>query len=123
MTAHAQGTGGGGGPGFTAELSRRGPIAVVALYGELDHDGPQPLRDAIGQALAGGAERVLVDCTGLDFCDSTGLNTLLQGRLEALAAGSTLELAGFRPAVARLFEITGAGKLFTVHDTLPEEAG
>ncbi len=121
MAADAHGTGGDAGPGFTASLRRRGGVTVVVVTGELDHDNPEPLRGAIEQALAQGAERIVVDCGGLTFCDSTGLNILLRGRLDALEAGSTLELAALPPAVARMFEITGALSLFTVHAQLPEE--
>ncbi|MEW2414826.1 STAS domain-containing protein [Streptomyces sp. NPDC046866] len=123
MAVDAYGTDGGGeGPGLTATLRRRGGVVVVVTVGELDHDSPEPLRRALDQALGqGGVERIVVDCTGLVFCDSTGLNILLKGRLDAKAAGTALELAGLRPPVARMFEITGARGLFTVHPQLPAE--
>ncbi|MEU6867737.1 STAS domain-containing protein [Streptomyces sp. NPDC046876] len=123
MASDAYGTDGSGdGPGLTATLRRRGDVVIVATAGELDHDSPEPLRRALEEALGqDGAERVVVDCTGLMFCDSTGLNILLKGRLDAKAAGTTLELAGLRPPVARMFEITGAMGLFTVHPELPQD--
>ena len=68
--------------------------------------------------LAQGYARLVVDCSRLEFCDSTGLNVLLGARLKAEAAGGGVHLAGMQPAVARVFEITGAEAVFTVHDTL-----
>ena len=50
--------------------------------------------------------------------DSTGLNVLLGARLKAEAAGGGVHLAGMLPVVARVFEITGAEAVFTVHDSL-----
>lgn len=61
-----------------------------------------------------------MDCSHLDFCDSTGLNVLLGARLKAEAAGGGVHLAGMRPAVSRVFEITGADAVFTVHATLDD---
>lgn len=63
----------------------------------------------------------MVDCGGLTFCDSTGLNLLLTARLDALEAGSGLELAALRPPVDRAFGITGVVAVFTVHDELPTD--
>ena len=42
---------------------------------------------------------------------------------KAEAAGGGVHLAGMLPAVARVFEITGADAVFTVHDTLDAALG
>ena len=59
-----------------------------------------------------------MDCSQLEFCDSTGLNVLLGARLKAEAEGGGVHLAGMQPVVASVFEITGAEAVFTVHDSL-----
>lgn len=120
MAANAYGTPGSAGRRCTADVRWSGGAAVVVVAGELDHDNQEPLREALAEALALGAERTVVDCAGMTFCDSTGLNILLQGRLDAREAGSTVELAALRPVVARMFDITGAKTVFTVHTELPD---
>ncbi|MBT2408074.1 MULTISPECIES: STAS domain-containing protein [unclassified Streptomyces] len=104
----------------TADVRWSGGAAVIVVAGEVDHDHQEPLRDALAEALARGARRIVVDCARMTFCDSTGLNVLLQSRLEARETGSTVELAALRPAVARMFDITGAKAVFTVHSELPD---
>ncbi|MFF8278775.1 STAS domain-containing protein [Streptomyces lateritius] len=104
-----------------AVTSAPGPrpgVVVLSLTGELDHDTADALRSALRQW--SGAERILVDCHDLGFCDSTGLNVLLQARLHALEEGGRLELAGLRPPVARMFEITGARTVFRVYENVAE---
>ncbi|MFJ5712676.1 STAS domain-containing protein [Streptomyces sp. NPDC093105] len=86
---------------------------VVVPRGELDHDTVEPLRTALEKHED--AARIVVDCAGLDFCDSTGLNLLLRARSRALEAGARLDLAGLRPPVDRMFEITGALHVFEVY--------
>ncbi|MFD8011445.1 STAS domain-containing protein [Streptomyces sp. NPDC058955] len=86
---------------------------VVVPLGELDHDTVEPLRTALEKHAD--AARIVVDCAGLDFCDSTGLNLLLRARSRALDAGSRLDLAGLRAPVDRMFEITGALHVFQVY--------
>ncbi|MFF2780477.1 STAS domain-containing protein [Streptomyces sp. NPDC058052] len=91
---------------------------VVVPSGELDHDTVEPLRTALEKHE--NAARIVVDCAGLDFCDSTGLNLLLRARARALKSGTRLELAGLRPPVDRMFEITGAFHVFRVYADVGE---
>jgi anti-anti-sigma factor len=100
---------------------RRYPMsAVVTPSGELDHHTADLLREPLDQLAGDGIATVVIDCSNLDFCDSTGLNVLLGARLKAEAAGGGVHLAGMKPTVARVFEITGADAVFTVHETLDD---
>ncbi|MET8545307.1 STAS domain-containing protein [Kitasatospora sp. NPDC004799] len=101
------------------EVGDRGPVRVVTVAGELDHDTADGLRAALARPpSADGLGRIVVDLAGLRFCDSTGLNVLLRARLDAQAAGLRLELAGPGPLVARLFAVTGADRVLRIHPDL-----
>ncbi|MFG2329306.1 STAS domain-containing protein [Streptomyces sp. NPDC048604] len=100
------------------EARTLGVSEIVKPVGELDHHTADLLRTPLDDALGQGRSRLVVDCSALDFCDSTGLNVLLGARLKAEAAGGGVHLSGMRPAVSRVFEITGADAVFTVHDSL-----
>ena len=100
------------------EVREEGPSAVVTPAGELDHHTADLLREPLEGCLAKGFKRLVIDCSRLEFCDSTGLNGLLGARLKAEAAGGGVHLTGMQSVVARVFEITGADAVFTVHDTL-----
>jgi len=103
---------------LTVDVRHEGSSAVVTPQGELDHHTADLLREPLEQSFADGYSRLVVDCSRLEFCDSTGLNVLLGARLKAEAAGGAVHLAGMLPVVARVFQITGAGAVFTVHDDL-----
>lgn len=103
---------------LTVEVRHVGNSAVVTPEGELDHHTADLLREPLEQNVDEGYTRLVVDCSRLEFCDSTGLNVLLGARLKAEAEGGGVHLAGMLPVVARVFEITGAGAVFTVHDDL-----
>ncbi|KAB2589734.1 MULTISPECIES: STAS domain-containing protein [Streptomyces] len=102
------------------EARTEGRSEVVTPVGELDHHTADLLREPLESAVEQGRSRLVVDCSRLDFCDSTGLNVLLGARLKAEAVGGGVHLAGMLPVVARVFEITGAEAVFTVHATLEE---
>jgi stage II sporulation protein AA (anti-sigma F factor antagonist) len=105
---------------FTVSVGHAPDATVLRLVGELDHDTADALSAAFGTAFGAGTSRVLVDCQGLEFCDSTGLNVLLRARLAAADADSAVELSGLRAAVARLFEITGVDGVFRTYPTLAD---
>lgn len=100
------------------EVREEGVSAVVTPVGELDHHTADLLREPLESCLTAGFSRLVIDCSRLEFCDSTGLNVLLGARLKAEAAGGGVHLAGMLPVVARVFEITGAEAVFTVHESL-----
>jgi anti-anti-sigma factor len=102
------------------EVLQHGGSTVFTPSGELDHHTADLLAEPISAAVDAGALRLVVDCSGLEFCDSTGLNVLLSARLQVEALGGAVHLAAMRPTVARVFEITGAEAVFTVHDTLDQ---
>ncbi|PBC82796.1 anti-anti-sigma factor [Streptomyces sp. 2224.1] len=100
------------------EIRHHGASAVVTVSGELDHHTADLLRESLDGCVDDGYARLVVDCSPLEFMDSTGLNVLLGARLKAEAEGGGVHLAGMQPVVARVFEITGAEAVFTVHDSL-----
>ncbi|MFD3352507.1 STAS domain-containing protein [Streptomyces fradiae] len=100
-----------------------GASEILTPAGELDHHTAELLREPLEAAVAQGRTRLVVDCSQLEFCDSTGLNVLLGARLKAEEAGGVVHLAAMRPAVARVFEITGAGVVFEIHDSLEAALG
>ncbi|MFD7922353.1 STAS domain-containing protein [Streptomyces sp. NPDC059740] len=100
------------------EIRHHGASAVVTATGELDHHTADVLRGSLEDCVADGYTRLVVDCAGLEFMDSTGLNVLLGARLTVEAEGGAVHLANMQPVVARVFEITGADAVFGVHDSL-----
>lgn len=111
-------------PRFGVDVRREGGSAVFVLTGELDHDTAPLLREQFDYVFDEGpgspVHSVVVDCAGLEFCDSTGLNVLLTARLRAGEAEIAIRLAALRGHVVRMFEITGAGGVFSIHPDLAD---
>jgi anti-anti-sigma factor len=105
--------------GFSVHAEPWAEGTVLALYGELDLDSLTALYAALDPALSVPGAVVVIDCAGLEFCDSTGLNALLRAQARAAPDGSRIELARPRPLVLRMLELTGAVDAFLVRDTVP----
>ncbi|MGW4384612.1 STAS domain-containing protein [Kitasatospora sp. NPDC004531] len=99
---------------------RRTPsnAAVCTLSGDLDIETLEPAREALDQLLAGRPQVLVVDLARVDFCDSSGLNLLLQTRMTAAETELAFRLAALSGPVRHLLELTGAKAVFTIHDTV-----
>ncbi|GHH65187.1 anti-sigma-B factor antagonist [Streptosporangium violaceochromogenes] len=67
------------------------------------------------------ATYVVIDMSGVEFCDSTGMNVLLSALKRLRERGGSLELAAPRPAVRKILQVTGLDSVFTVHDVVPDK--
>ena len=81
----------------------------MSVAGEIDLYTAPRLHGELATALAGGvAVQILVDMSGVEFCDSTGMNVLL---------------AAQRTAVKKVLQLTGLESVFTVLDDTATMAG
>jgi anti-anti-sigma factor len=85
----------------------------------MDLDSSAWLGPVLQHALDDSRTGVDLDLDGVQFCDCSGLNTLLRLRQEALHHGKTLTIRHSGPAVTRLLTLTGALSLFT---SVPESS-
>ncbi|MDL4815277.1 STAS domain-containing protein [Actinomadura opuntiae] len=86
---------------------------VIALSGELDIASAPSLRERLRAALADAGPRVVIDLSGVTFCDVSGLG-LLVGARRRTGPDGTVVLASPRPTMARLLNVTGLDRTFTV---------
>jgi anti-sigma B factor antagonist len=102
----------------------QGECVVMSVQGEIDLYTVPRLQRALTDALAaGGPVRLVVDMSGVDFCDSTGVNVLLAAHRQAREAGGDLELASPRPAVRKILQVTGLEAVFTVVENPAQAVG
>lgn len=88
-------------------------ITVVVLAGSLDSNTSPQAQQAIDGLLAGGARKLVVDCTALDYISSAGLRVLL-GTAKRLGGGGALRLFGLNETVREVFEISGFSTILAV---------
>ncbi len=89
---------------LTVRSQREGDAHVIELVGELDLDGAPRLEDELRSVEAGDAPSIVVDLSGLEFIDSTGIRLLVMAA-ERCGEGRFAILRG-PPQVHRVFEIT-----------------
>ena len=88
--------------------------AAVSLSGRLDARAAGPVRDALHGALASGSGRLVVDLSGIELLDATGLGVLVGAHRRARLDGRELVLRGVPPRIARLLKVTRLDRVITV---------
>ena len=92
---------------FRFDLRREGPDAEVRIYGEFDMTGVLRVEPELIQLLeSNGVERLVLDLSGLEFVDSTGLGVILYLDQRARRGDFELSIVPGPRHVQRVFEVT-----------------
>ncbi|MFE3449689.1 STAS domain-containing protein [Nonomuraea sp. NPDC059194] len=94
------------------EVERSCGAAVVRLEGDLDKLTASVLDERLSQLLAEGVHTIVVDASGLAFCDSSGLWVLIEHLRHVRERGGTLRLTGVHGVLRRVLEVTGLNAAF-----------
>jgi anti-sigma B factor antagonist len=96
---------------------------IVTICGEIDlYTAPRLHSELAGLLAEGMPPRVVIDMSGVEFCDSTGMNVLLSCLRRARERGGELEIAAPKPAVRKILQVTGLDSVFTlIEDTDPRD--
>lgn len=91
---------------FDIQVDDRGTCVVLAVTGELDVATAPQLRQEAVRLSAAGRNHLVVDLSGVDFLDSTGLGVIVGVVKRVRTHGGELAVAGAEDHVMKVFEIT-----------------
>jgi anti-sigma B factor antagonist len=107
-------------PGENHTTAGSGGIEIVPMPAELDLTTSQGVAVQGCAAIARLAQLVLLDLTGLSFCDARGLSAFVEIANQADAAGCGFGLIAPRPPVAKILRITGLDSRMPVFATIDD---
>ncbi|WIX82778.1 STAS domain-containing protein [Amycolatopsis carbonis] len=102
---------------FTVTTRDTASGPVLELSGELDAATAPDALEAIRLLAPAAGQQLLVDLSGLEFCDSSGVSALIAARNVALAAGAAIALAAVPGQLARTLDLIGLAELFKSYST------
>jgi anti-sigma B factor antagonist len=100
-----------------AELSSQqvdSETAVLRIGGEVDLYSTPQLKEEIRGLIETGVRHLVVDLSAADYLDSTALGALIGGLKRLREREGDLRLAGPRPRIRKVLEITRLVKVFEV---------
>ncbi len=95
---------------------------VVRAVGEVDLAVIEDLQATVRPCISA-CDAVVVDLSGVEFIDSSGLGALVQLMKEAKREGTSFTLTGVSAPTYRLFELTGLAAVFDIRTGSQDATG
>lgn len=102
------------------EVRRIADEVTLGLVGEIDMLTANRLSAAINEVLSDPPARIVLDMTGITFCDSQGLGTLVVLSRRARHAQSLLLLENVGDFLHRVLDITGLRSALMIRANRPD---
>ncbi|MBT8228089.1 MAG: STAS domain-containing protein [Dactylosporangium sp.] len=95
-----------------------GGCTVLTVGGEVDVYTAPRLRERLIDLFEQGSRRVVVDLSGVEFLDSTGLGVLVGALKRLRAASGALGLVCPHERLLKVFRITALDRVFSLYNTV-----
>lgn len=90
---------------------------VLRLSGHLDTKTGPVLEERLLEIEDAGTDRILIDCSDLEYVASTGLRVILAAAKRAGASGGMFRLCSMSDFVREVFDLTGFSKIIEIYDS------
>jgi anti-anti-sigma factor len=101
---------------MTSKLRKEGSTAILELDGKLSL-GPavDDFRSKWTDALAGGAQHIVVNLASVPMVDSSGIGSLIRCHSAVSAAGGKLKVVAASNTVMQAFKVTRLDRVLDLH--------
>jgi anti-sigma B factor antagonist len=104
--------------GMSVAIDRSGEWSVLHVDGEVDLSTAPRLREQLLTLVLDGTVRVVVDLTGTEVLDSTGLGALMAAYKRLRARGGEMRLVITTPRIRKVFEITRLDLVLSIFESI-----
>lgn len=103
---------------FELVSSENNGIQTFKLSGRLmDQSQSEELIEHLDRSIDGGHKKIILDLGGLDYMNSTGLNTVISVMNKAKKAEGSAVLCNLNQTVRQLFSVTKLDSVFKIVDS------
>jgi anti-anti-sigma factor len=89
------------------------PVTTIKCHGRLMSESAKEIRELVKPLIEAGRRRIVIDCSDLQFVDSSGLGALVGLKVSAINKGLVkLGLVNLSPRVSELLKLTSLTQLF-----------
>src|ERR1035438_6090965 len=93
---------------------------ILNLAGEIDLQHSPELRKILQEKVKAKCPALLIDFSGVEYIDSSGLATLVEYRRDSAKYDGTLALAGLNNRVRTIFELVRLNEIIPIYPTLAD---
>lgn len=100
--------------------SQEDGIAVLSLSGEIDLQHSPALHKILQEKIKARCASMLLDFSGVEYVDSSGLATLVEYRRDSRGYDGALALAALSERVRTIFELVRLNEIIPIYPMLAE---
>jgi anti-sigma B factor antagonist len=104
---------------FSVSIRQSGDVSLVDVKGRLTSYEARAFRDAIHGLLDQGNRNIILNLTGLEYLDSSGIGELVRNYLTVVKRDGAMKVVGLAPKVEEILKVT---QLYQVFPEFPDEA-
>ncbi len=93
-------------------------VLMVRVSGRVDAATSKALEEALLPPINDGENKILVDCSHLEYISSAGLRIFLMAAKKLKMAKGNMVLCSMQPPIKTMFEIAGFSAAFPIFDTI-----
>lgn len=98
-------------------IHRDGPATILEVQGQVDLYSSPKMRAALVNLTEGRSPAVLVDLSRVEYMDSSGVATLVEGLQLVRQYGGQFKLAGLPPGIRDVFRFARLEKVFEIYES------
>ena len=103
---------------FSVTVASHGRWEVLTVTGEIDMATAPRFRQRLLGVISAGVQNVVIDLSGVDFIDSTGLGVLMGAAKRVRSTGGDIRLVMSGSRLAELIELTRLDRVLDVFDSI-----
>lgn len=93
-------------------------VTLLMLDGRLDASTAPGFKQRFRELAGAGNVRFVLDLSGVDFLDSSGLGVLVSALQQVGRKGGDVKISAPRPEMKSLFALTRLNKIFEIHENI-----
>jgi anti-sigma B factor antagonist len=103
---------------FSATIRQAGAVSLLDLSGRLTSFEAGALRESIARLLKQGRKNIILNLSGLQYLDSSGIGELARSYVAVVKQGGAMKVIGLSSRVEEILKIT---QLYQVFPEFPSE--
>ncbi len=104
---------------FSVNVRQADGVSLVEVTGRLTSFETKAFREMISDVLKHGHTNIVLNLTGLDYLDSSGIGELVRNYMSVVKKGGAMRVVGLAPRVEEVLKVT---QLYQVFPEFPDEA-
>jgi anti-sigma B factor antagonist len=104
---------------FSVSVRQADGVSLVDVSGKLTSFETRAFQQMIARLLTQGQTNIVLNLTGLEYLDSSGIGELVRNYMSVIKKGGAMKVVGLAPKVEAILRVT---QLYQVFPEFPDEA-